>query len=163
MSNIWVVDASPIILLAKIGQQNLFTQLANQFIIPIAVKQEIEAGSISDPAYKWLQQETLSFVSVNPHPAIIAWDLGLGETAVLSYALANPTYRVVIDDGMARRCAHTLRIPIIGTLGIILKAKQNGLIPSAKSLLHELLAHNFRIQDAILAQVLRKTVNEEWP
>jgi predicted nucleic acid-binding protein len=43
--------------------------------------------------------------------------LGAGETAVLSYALAWPDYVAVIDDVAGRRCASSLDIKVIGTVG----------------------------------------------
>jgi len=57
-------------------------------------------------------------------------ELGAGETAVLSHALANPPLRAVIDDMDARRCARTLNIPILGTGGLLVLAKRRGLLTS---------------------------------
>jgi predicted nucleic acid-binding protein len=47
---------------------------------------------------------------------------------VLSYALAHPPLRAVIDDMDARRCAQTLGIPIFGTGGLLVLAKRRGLL-----------------------------------
>lgn len=55
---------------------------------------------------------------------------GSGETEVLSYALAHPPLRAVIDDMDARRCAQTLGIPIFGTGGLLVLAKRRGLLRS---------------------------------
>ena len=55
---------------------------------------------------------------------------GSGETEVLSYALAHPPLRAVIDDMDARRCAQTLGIPIFGTGGLQVLAKRRGLLRS---------------------------------
>lgn len=49
--------------------------------------------------------------------------MGLGETAVLSYALHKKDFKAVIDDGLARKCAQTFEIPLLGTLGLVLIAK----------------------------------------
>ena len=49
MSEIWVVNASPIIALAKVEQLQLLTQLANEILIPEAVIREVLAGPESDP------------------------------------------------------------------------------------------------------------------
>lgn len=63
-------------------------------------------------------------------PRVEAWNLGLGETAVLSHALANPPLRAIVDDADARRCAQTLGIAILGTGGVLLLAKRRGFLPS---------------------------------
>lgn len=58
------------------------------------------------------------------------WNLGRGETAVLSYALAHSPIRAVIDDRDARRSAQALGIPMLGTGGVLLLAKRRGLLAS---------------------------------
>jgi len=54
LSDLWVVDASPIITLAKAGYLQLLEQLAS-VLVPEAVAREIEAGPAADPARKALQ------------------------------------------------------------------------------------------------------------
>ena len=71
-------------------------------------------------------------------PRIDAWNLGAGETAVLSYALAHSGVRAVVDDADARRCARTLDIPFLGTGGLLLLAKRRGLLPSVADALQRL-------------------------
>jgi len=63
---------------------------------------------------------------------IISWDLGKGETSVIGYANLHPEYHVIIDDAAARRCAKTFGIKSIGTLGVLLLAKRQGIISSIK-------------------------------
>ena len=73
-------------------------------------------------------------------PRVAAWGLGVGETAVLSHALANPTptLRAVVDDLDARRCAQTLGIPLLGMGGILVLAKRRGLLSSVDEGLEKL-------------------------
>ena len=110
----WVVNASPIILLSKIEYHHLLIRLSDQIVVPEAVAEEIRNGSAGDPARRFLDSRGFHVVAEPPEPDILAWDLGAGETAVLSYARTNPGWRVVIDDGMARRCARSFSIPVIG-------------------------------------------------
>jgi predicted nucleic acid-binding protein len=93
---------------------------------------------------------------------IITWDLGLGETAVLSYALANPGWTAILDDRAARTCARSYSIPHKGTLAIIILAKQLGLIDSAANVMRALQASGLRLEDDIIRQVLRDIVGENW-
>lgn len=158
----WVINASPIIVLAKIDSLDLITQLADEIIVPQAVVDEINAGPEDDPARSFLASSPLPVVDVSAHPTILGWDLGRGETAVLGYAFDHTGWKVVIDDGAARRCARALDIPMIGTLGVILKARMSGLIPAASPLLRALRAHGFRLDDAVIRAALQVTVGEEW-
>ena len=50
MSDIWVVNASPVIALAKVGQLHLLHDLCKELLVPEAVVAEILAGPPSDPA-----------------------------------------------------------------------------------------------------------------
>ncbi|HYW83217.1 MAG TPA: DUF3368 domain-containing protein, partial [Spirochaetia bacterium] len=59
------------------------------------------------------------------------WGLGPGETAVLGVALERAHCTAVLDDASARACARAFDIPLIGTLGVVLRARQRGVIPSA--------------------------------
>ncbi|MCP4358752.1 MAG: DUF3368 domain-containing protein [Chloroflexi bacterium] len=163
MSERWVVNASPLILLAKVNHLDLLDQLSPSFVVPNAVVTEILAGPPDDPARRFLETTPVNTVAVSPHPLVAGWDLGMGETAVLSHALNNPPYKAIVDDGAARRCARTLAIPLAGTLAIIVAAKQKQLIPAAAPVLQTLLSHGFRIQESVLRRVLREAVGETWP
>lgn len=162
MPNRWVVNASPLIILAKIDSLHLLTELAEEIVVPRAVLTEIIAGPVDDPARLFLNSTPLPIVPVVADPMVLAWDLGNGETAVLSHALTYSGWTVVIDDGAARRCARALDIPLIGTLGVIIKARQVGLIPAAAPILKELQLYGFRLDERIVRQALLQTVGEDW-
>ena len=131
--------------------------------MPETVLAEINAGPADDPARQYLAEASLIVVSVAPGPLITAWDLGAGESAVLAHTLAHPGWKAVIDDGAARRCARALAIPFVGTLGIIIRARQTGLIPQAAPLLKELKNRGFRLDDGVIRIALQETLGESWP
>jgi predicted nucleic acid-binding protein len=70
----------------------------------------------------------------------MAWDLGAGESAVISLTNATSDAVAVLDDLAARRCAQAMGLRMIGTLGLILMAKQRGLIESATHALEAVTA-----------------------
>lgn len=162
MPDLWVVNASPLIVLCKINHHHLFSQLTPDIVIPHAVAAEINAGPENDPARQFLAASPFSIVAVVPDPVVLTWDLGAGETAVLTYALTNPDYKAILDDGAARRCGRTLGVPLLGTLGLILRARQADLIPAAVPVLKALQAHGFRLDDNLIRTVLPQTVGENW-
>jgi predicted nucleic acid-binding protein len=49
VSRNWVVNASPLILLAKVGRLDLLPTLANQLVVPASVMAEVQAGPAADP------------------------------------------------------------------------------------------------------------------
>jgi predicted nucleic acid-binding protein len=163
MSEKWVVNASPLIVLGKIGQINLLNSLAKEIVVPSAVAEEIKAGSENDSAKLAIETGNFNIVTTpSPNNELVAWDLGAGETSVLSFALENSGWTAIIDDRVARKCAISFNIPIKGSLAIVVLAKKRRVIPSAKSLLHAMQDAGLRLDDALIRKVLKETVNEDW-
>ena len=87
-------------------------------------------------------------------PIIASWGIGEGESQVLSWAHQNPGFRAIIDDLAARRCASTLNIPAKGCVGVVVLAKQKGLIPEIKTVLEELVEVGLRVSDRLIQEAL---------
>src|SRR5437588_13077490 len=90
--SLWVVNASPIILLSKINHINLLNQLGAPVIIPEAAALEVQRRGPSDPAVQALTRSPwLATIDPGPiAPAVAVENLGLGESAVRTHALAIP-------------------------------------------------------------------------
>lgn len=88
MSDLWVANASPIIVLAKIGRLNLLTNLSRDLFLPQAVVDEIVAGPVGDPARGAIESGWGSRAQPQLIDAkLLEWALGPGETSVLALAL----------------------------------------------------------------------------
>lgn len=163
MSEQWVVNASPLILLARIGHENLLRTLPKRVVVPRAVANEINAGLPDDPARRALAHDEFQVIDT-PAPAaeILAWDLGAGETAVLSLAATEPGWTAILDDAAARKCARSFSLEIKGTLAVIILAKQRGLIPAAADLIRLLQSVGYRIDNRLVREALLRTVGESW-
>ena len=157
MSNKWVVNASPLILLAKVGHLALLPKLTEELVVPASVVAEVEAGPASDPAQTWLHGEGATWVlpDMAPEAAIAAWDLGAGETAVLSWARQHEGFEAILDDRAARKCATVEGIPTRGTLGVILAAKVRGLISSARPVCDAVVQAGLRIHPSVMREALK--------
>ena len=163
MSERWILNASPLIVLARIDRTDLLPALTDELVVPRAVAAEIKAGLVSDPARRAI--EAGEFVIVDtplPPVEVLAWDLGVGETAVLSLALAEDGWTVILDDAMARKCARSFSQRVKGTLGIIMLAQQRGLIPSAAEVIRSLRATGLHLDDQIIREALARTTGERW-
>jgi predicted nucleic acid-binding protein len=158
----WIVNASPLICLAKAGHLDLLLKLPDEVIVPSAVVEEIQAGQSGDPAQIALASGKFPVSAIAVLPEILAWDLGIGETAVLSYALSNPGWTAIIDDRAARKCALSFSIPTRGTLAVVILAKKRGLVNSAGEVMRSLQAVGLRLDDETIRVALKKTVNEDW-
>lgn len=159
----WVINASPIIALGRVGQVELLSRLPARAVVPQAVADELAQAPESDPAHQAIKSGKFKIVKTSALPQeLLAWDLGAGETAVLAYALSHPKWVAILDDGMARRCARSFSLPTKGTLAVIILAKQHGLIESAAQVLHALRGADFRLEDAVIRDALARTVGEAW-
>ncbi|MEQ8752066.1 MAG: DUF3368 domain-containing protein [Coleofasciculus sp. G1-WW12-02] len=153
----WVINASPLIVLAKISQISLLPRMCSEMVIPTGVVQEINLGLGDDPAKMWLNNQGSSWIrAVEPiEPKVASWDLGLGESHVLSWAYQNPGYEAILDDRAAKNAALSLSIPVRGTLGVILLAKQQSKLPQIKPVLNQLVQVGFRVSPEVLSAVLQ--------
>ncbi len=125
-----VIDDSPLITLFRSGQANLLPALFDHIVVPDVVWSEVvaerdDAAAVGLPAQPWSICQPAP-----PVPEVTLWNLGRGETTVLSHALRHPSTRAIIDDREARRRAQTLGIPVLGTGGLLVLAKCRQLIPS---------------------------------
>jgi uncharacterized protein len=142
-----IVNTSPLQYLHQIGQLDLFPKLFGRIIVPKAVAAELTVGrrfGISLP-----EPEALEWIDLrNPASAVgglLSWDLGAGESAVLSLALEHPGSWVVLDDKLARQAAIHLHLPLLGTAGILLRAKNAGHLRAIGPALTQLSALGFRL------------------
>ncbi len=163
MPDALVVNASPVIVLAKAGHIGLFEALAREILLPPSVAGEIVAGPPDDPARRLVEGGWGKRLRVEPIPSsIMEWSLGPGESEVLAVACRTPSCEAVLDDWDARSCARALGIPVVGTLGLILRAKVRGQIPSATRVLRDLVSAGLHLDSDLLRQVLRQVAGEEW-
>ncbi|MEA2526091.1 MAG: hypothetical protein QOF73_3318, partial [Thermomicrobiales bacterium] len=77
-------------------------------------------------------------LSGHPDPRVSGIPLGNGEREVIALALQFDVDRVVLDDEAARRLAIALGLPVIGTLGILVLAKQEGIVAAVRPLVEAL-------------------------
>lgn len=162
MTERWILNASPLIALGRIGYTHLFNELATDIAIPRAVADEIKAGPANDRAQLAVMDNAQHIIDTGLAPEVLAWDLGAGETAVISYGLTQPEWKVILDDAMARRCARSFGLHTKGTLAIVILAKQRGLIDSAADVLRLLLKAEFRLDEKVIRKALAHTVGERW-
>jgi predicted nucleic acid-binding protein len=106
VGEVFVVNASPVITLAKAGHLALLTDLADAVFLPDAVVVEVLAGPESDPARRALEVGWGTRVPVSRMPAVVLeWGLGAAEAAVIAVALEDPGRIAVLDDAQGRKCA----------------------------------------------------------
>ena len=154
----WVVNSSPLILLGKTDNLGLLGALSDVAAVPKSVTNEVGAkpDGVSilqvikqNPHYRVVNDEVVS-------PEVLSWDLGAGETQVIANALLHGADRVVIDDLEARRCARSMGLDVIGTLGIVGRAKVVGRIERATPVIERLRESGLYVSEELVRRFLHE-------
>jgi predicted nucleic acid-binding protein len=135
-----VSNTTPILSFLKIGKLDILKTLYKNILIPQAVYQEIETGKDRD---YYTDLKKLDWVSIKciktRQSRMYLFDLDDGEAETIILAQEQNADLVIIDEKCGRRYARQLGLPVTGTIGILLKAKKQGLIAGITPLLQELL------------------------
>jgi predicted nucleic acid-binding protein len=156
VANRWVINASPVILLAKAEVIQFLPRLCDELVIPAGVVDEVENKRISDAGKSWLAREGDKFIRppFKNHPALATWRGGAGEAAVISWALENPGFTAILDDRRARAFAERSGISVLGSLRVIVIAKERGFLPKAKPALEKLRGAGAFVTDELIDRAI---------
>lgn len=142
-----VCNASPLIALADVGPLDLLHDLFFTVVVPAAVVRE--TPRITKPT--WIVTRRLSY----PIPApVVSTGLGPGETEAIALALEIGAGRILLDDREARKLANALGLLVVGTLGVLLLAKERGFLPAVKPVIEALLETDFHLASRLVDDAL---------
>lgn len=152
-----IVNATPVIALSLIAKLDLLNQLYNEVLMPPKVKEEILAGGVTGVGREELLNAT--WIKVTPledsRRADLLADLDRGEAEVIALALEQNSDLVIIDERLARRHAQRMGLKVSGTVGVLLRAKQQGLVESIAPLIELMRVGGIRLSDAVVQETLR--------
>lgn len=148
MLEIVISDASVLIILDKINHLELLNEVyGNVYTTPEIVK---EYGK---PLPFWVK---ISKPKDSLKQKVIETQLDQGESSAIALALENQNSLIIIDDLKARKYAKKLGLACTGTLGVINKAKELGVISEIKPIINQLQQTNFRISDKVIEEILNR-------
>lgn len=155
-----VSNTTPFIGLASIQRFDLLQQLFGEVYIPQAVYDEaVVAGREEGGAKREVSRATwIKVMSVHDRLAVevLLDELDLGEAEAIILASELNADWVLIDERKARRKLAQLGINKIGTLGILLKAKQEGLLEAVQPEIEKLNQQSFRMSQSVIDAVLKQ-------
>lgn len=128
-----------------------------EITIPEAVEDELAEGrdhGVNLPAVEDMSRFKVRTARFDP-TVELPTSLGRGEREVLALAYASPDSLLLLDDALARQRARELGLRFTGTLGVLLKAKQSGLLIEIRSILDKLEAKGFRLNKTTRTAVLK--------
>ena len=154
-----VSNTSPLTNLAAVGQLDLLPQLYQRVIIPTAVHRELAALSTGQPGFVEVGRLTwIESRAVKDHALVQALRLELdeGEAEAIALALEVSADLLLLDERLGRAVATRFGLRFIGLLGVLIEAKQQGLIPTVKPILDDLIVQaGFWVSQALYARVLQ--------
>lgn len=157
-----IVNSTPIIALSSIDRLCLLKELYGTVIIPKAVKVEVSVKNESK-AYSQIEafSEWIHVKEINnmAQKQIFKTQLHEGEVEVMILGQELSADLLLIDDHLARKYAKYLGFNVVGTVGILLLAKAEGLEHEVKPLIDKLIANGIYISSRLYADVM-KTANE---
>ena len=156
-----IVNSTPLIALAKANKLEILKGMYEHIIIPEAVYREVTekddvAAQRIEAAREWIEVRK---VDPNLDRRMYRAKLHEGEVEVMLLAQEIGADAVVIDDGAARRTAEYLGLPLTGTLGVMIKAKQRGLLEAVMPVVQQMEQNGFFFSKE-LKEKIRKLSNE---
>ena len=155
-----ISNATPLIAFARIRQLALLQAVTQGVVIPQAVADEIASysgspfyGSIDVAQESWI---TVRSVQSDAHIRLLLPTLDRGEAEVIALALAYHPGMILMDELTGRKVAESLCLPIVGSAGILLRAKQMGIITHVKPFLDDMLRCGIRYSQRFIDTLLQQ-------
>lgn len=136
-----ISDTSCFMVLKNIGELELLYKVYGQITTTIDI-----ATEFGETLPDWIE---IQHVGDKYRQQLLEMQIDRGEASAIALALETPECTVILDDYKARKVADRLGIKITGTIGVIVKAKTKGIIPSIKPLLEKIKQTDFRLSPAI--------------
>ena len=153
-----VSDTTPLIGLASIGRLDLLQELFGEVYIPLAVFDEaVTFGRENSKAKQLVSNASwIHVVEVKDRLAVnvLLDEMDVGEVETIVLASEMNADWVLMDEKKGRRKLSQINIPKIGTLGILLKAKELGLVSTLKPEIEELQRSGFSISPLLVEEIL---------
>ncbi len=155
-----VLNTSPIIYLSSIGEIGILRKLFREVLIPEAVKREIISGGKGVFGFKEVNEETwIKTKKIRNEAAkkYLLTDLDEGEAEVIVLAEEAKANLIIIDDRLGRKFAKIRGYHVIGTLRLLMIAKDKRIIPEVKQRIERLKASGFWISEDVFNTILKQT------
>ena len=153
-----VVNTTPIIALSHLGKLSLLGAIYGEVTIPSAVREEVFAKEDSICVSEFFKNE--KYIKVRDIENTLAKSLfksqlHSGEVEVMILAKELSADLVIIDDANAKKYAEYLGLTVTGTLGVLLRAKELGLIEKLKPYVDNMRNDDIFLSDRVVNYCLK--------
>lgn len=154
-----VSDAGPLIHLSWIDHLAVLTSLFDEVLIPPAVREEIFAvppGTLGLDHIEEAFAQGRFQVRIPGNPprlSLSSGELDAGEIEAINLANDTEADLLITDDTAARRAASRNGLEVIGTVGVLIQARREGIVPETFPLLLELRRYGQWMSEELLHRV----------
>jgi len=162
-----VSNTSPIMNLAIIGELSLLRDQFGEVLIPGAVLEELRVEEElpgSQSVRNALKDGWIRIEPVKHRPLVRAMqrDLDKGEAEAIALAIEVNANWLLIDERDGRKAARSMKLNLVGVLGVLLKAKRNGKLNSLKKAMERLQAKaGFYVRADLYSAIIQEGEGEE--
>jgi predicted nucleic acid-binding protein len=152
-----VSNTTPIISLLKVDELEILKKLYKELFIPYEVYIEIEAGKNKEYYVDLATIEWIRIVKIQNEKSLSFFlDLDKGEAEAIVLANEMEADLIILDETLGRFHAKHIGLKVTGTIGILLKAKENGIIDKIKPILNGLVEKGIWLSEKLIKQTLTK-------
>jgi predicted nucleic acid-binding protein len=151
------VNTGPLIALSACGCLDLLSRLHSRVVAPEAVLAEFLRGQPTEPGDLFVQPAWLEVCALATLPSpLLVKKLDRGEAETITLAIEQSIQLVVIDERRGRTAARLSGLRVTGSIGILLRAKREGLIAAIKPCLHSMQHAGMWQSQRLRSQALRE-------
>lgn len=155
-----VADSGPLIALGRLGLLNLPVRMFVEVLVSSTVWNEVAGGRARHEHSQLDSARRQGWLTVVDDPAGISPEfasplLDAGERTALSLALTSASdCDVLIDERRGRLAAERAGLNVLGTLGLLVRARQLGLVGPVRPLAEQLLASGYHLGRPLVDETL---------
>ena len=156
-----VINTGPLLaMIASIGDLSFLEQMYKRVLVPFEVCREIEAGGSS--GFGVNEFRTAEFIEKSSGPlkipSFLRNTLDIGEASVIQYALDENIQTVCIDEAMGRRIARLNGLSLTGSIGVLIRAKQEGFAFSMQEAINRMQSHGIYLSQKVIDFALNRVL-----
>ncbi len=149
-----VINTGPIIALTRADALEILVRLPLEFVCPPQVEEEILAGAALGHPFRWPAGLNVMALT-GPLDPLARLTLDDGEAAVIQLAREQGIKWVCMDERKGRRAALAVGLGVVGSLGLLARAKSLGIVPAVRPITDRLMREGLWYAPELIDRLLR--------
>jgi predicted nucleic acid-binding protein len=153
-----VADSGPLIALARVDRLELPARYFESVLVTVTVWEEVTRKPDAPEMPRLTSALAAELIELVPEPesipdAVLRHTIDAGERGAIALAL-EMNASLLVDDRRARQLAVELGRPVVGTLGLLLRAREDGVIPTLRPLIEQLQSSGYYLPAGLVQEIL---------